>query len=162
MAPLVAGGGALVGVATWLVLDGRGGQAGWAAAGAGALILAGSALGRLHPRAPGQMLVSFADRAFEGCVFAAIAWEARAGDPAISAAALVALSAGFLAAYVRARGESLGYRIDESLGWRGLRYGVISLGLVTGWLAGAVYAAAALAILTALVRTSQVVKEERA
>jgi CDP-diacylglycerol--glycerol-3-phosphate 3-phosphatidyltransferase len=159
---LFAGATALVGAATWLVLEVGTGWAGAAAGGSGALILAGAALAGRGGSARERMLGSAVDRAFDGCVLAAVAWVTREPDPAISAGALLALAAGFLAAYVRARGQSLGYQVEESPVTRALRYAAVSLGLATGELGAGVYAAAGIAILTALVRASQVAKEERA
>ena len=79
-----------------------------------------------------------------------------------AAGALVALCASFLSSYVRARGAALNYSTEESHIPRGLRYGLVSLGLVFGWLAWTVWAAAAVAVLAAAVRTGQVAREERA
>jgi hypothetical protein len=81
-------------------------------------------------------------------------------DRALAAGALVALCASFLSSYVRARGAALGYSIEESHVTRGLRYGLVSMGLLFGfdW---TVWAAAAVAVLAAIVRTGQVAREER-
>ena len=76
--------------------------------------------------------------------------------------ALVALCASFLSSYVRARGAALNYSIEESHVTRGVRYALVSAGLLFGWLAWTVWAAAALAVLAALVRTGQMAREERA
>ncbi len=49
-------------------------------------------------------------------------------------AALVALCASFLSAYVRARGASLSYSVEESHITRGMRYALVCAGLAFGWL----------------------------
>ncbi len=158
--PLAAA-AACVGAGTWLILDGRTAWGGAAAAAAGLLSIGGAILAR-GGAALGRMVDSLVDRAFDGCLFSAIAWVARGSDETTSAGALIALSAGFLGAYVRARGESLGYRVEESLVTRALRYTVVSAGLMGGWLRGGVLAAAAVSMLASAVRASQVAKEERA
>jgi hypothetical protein len=76
----------------------------------------------------------------------------------------VALSMSFLSAYVRARGASLAYSVEESHVTRGIRYGLVVAGMALGggWLAWGIWLAAALSALAVLVRTSQVTREERA
>jgi hypothetical protein len=157
---LFAAATAFLAVAVWRVLQGDELGAGVACA------LAGSALVWAGARARrGTVLLRVADsaldRLFDGAVLGAIAWETRASSPATCAAALVAMSAGFLGSYVRARGTSLGYGVEESPKTRGLRYALVSAGLLTGWVGPALWAAAGVSILAALVRSSQVAKEER-
>jgi hypothetical protein len=151
-----------VGVATWQMLAGRPVGAGLWALAAGAILLAADPM----MLGPGAMLertvASFVDRVYDGAILAAIAWAYRATDPWIAVGALVALGASFLAAYVRARGSSLGYGVDESSITRGLRYGLISAGLLVDGLGWALWSVALVMGLAALVRTSQVAKEERA
>ena len=151
-----------VGVATWQMLAGRPVGAGLWALAAGAILLAADPM----MLGPGAMLertvASFVDRAYDGAILAAIAWAYRATDPWIAVGALVALGASFLAAYVRARGASLGYGVGESSITRGLRYGLISAGLLVDGLGWALWTVASVMGLAALVRTSQVAKEERA
>jgi hypothetical protein len=79
----------------------------------------------------------------------------------VAAASLVALSAGFLASYIRAKGGSLGYGVEESVVTPALRYGLVSLALLFGWTSWAIWVVAALMLLAAGVRASQVAKEER-
>ena len=126
---------------------------------AGAVLVAGGVL--LQPRDRlGRVLLSFADRLFDGCVLGAVAWVTRSSDPWVAAGALVALAAGFLASYIRARGGSLGYGIEEGVITPAIRYGLVSFGLVAGW-RWTVWAVAVLMLLASAVRASQVVKEER-
>ncbi len=151
-----------VGLATWLVLDGRPVAAGLGALAASAIMLAADSM--VH--GPGMMLertvASLVDRAFDGAILAAIAWAYRTTDSWVAVGALVALGASFLAAYVRARGASLGYGVGESWVTRGLRYGLISVGLLTEGLGWTLWSVASVMGLAALVRASQVAKEERA
>jgi hypothetical protein len=151
-----------VGVATWQMLAGRPAGAGLGGLAAGAILLAADPM-MLGPGAILERTVaSFVDRAYDGAILAAIAWAYRATDPWIAVGALVALGASFLASYVRARGSSLGYGVDESSITRGLRYGLIAAGLLVDGLGWALWSVALVMGLAALVRTSQVAKEERA
>jgi hypothetical protein len=109
-----------------------------------------------------RMLTEFFDRGWDAFVLAPVVWAMFGTDPATAAGALVALCASFLSSYVRARGAALGYSIEESHVTRGLRYALISAGLLFGWLPWTVWAAAFVAVLAALVRTGQVAREERA
>jgi CDP-diacylglycerol---glycerol-3-phosphate 3-phosphatidyltransferase len=102
-----------------------------------------------------------ADRVFDGVILAAIAWVNRVHHPRMSALALVALGASFLASYERARGQSLGYRGNESAPYRWGREALIVLGLLTGWVEPVLWAFAALAGAASLVRARNVVLHER-
>jgi hypothetical protein len=151
-----------VGVSTWLVLDLRLRGGGVAALVAGVLLVtAGLLLPRDGARRE-RMLLSFADRAFDGAILGSLAWATRLPDPATAAGALLALAAGFLAAYIRARGAALGYLVEEGAGTRAIRCGLIAIALIAGWTAWAVYVVAIWMLLVAALRASQVAKEERA
>jgi hypothetical protein len=78
-----------------------------------------------------------------------------------AAAALVALCTSYLSSYIRARGASLAYSLEESHVTRGIRYALIVVGLGLGWLGWTVWVAAGVAVLAALVRTAQVASEDR-
>jgi hypothetical protein len=150
-----------VAVAAWWLIDGAVRAAGWAALAAGTcLVVAGTLLRSGDRRA--RVALSFADRAFDGCVLAALAWVTRASQPAVAAGALIALAAGFLASYIRAKGGSLGYGIEEGVVTPVVRYGLLSLALLLGWTEWAVWVVAGVTVLAAAVRASQVAKEERA
>jgi len=157
----LAGAAALVGGSCWLVFAGRGRWAGPAALGAGVLLLAGAAVAR---RAGSHLLTfldSAADRTFDGCLLSTIALTARQVDPPAAAAAAAALVASFLGAYVRARGRSLGYDVEDSLATRAIRYGLVAVGLAGDWLGPTMIALLVVATLAAAVRASQVAKQER-
>src|SRR5437867_1125096 len=109
-----------------------------------------------------RMLTELFDRAWDGCVLGAIAWDERIAEPAIAIGALVALCASFLSSYVRARGAALGYSVEESHVTRGLRYALVSAGLLFDGLGWAVWSAAAVSAVAAGVRTGQVAREGRA
>jgi CDP-diacylglycerol--glycerol-3-phosphate 3-phosphatidyltransferase len=109
-----------------------------------------------------RTLDSFVDRLFDGAVLGSIVWIERAERPEAAAAALVALAASFLGSYMRARGNSLDYRVEESMVTRGIRYGLIVLALALGLPDWLLWVLGVFAILAAFVRASQVAKEERA
>lgn len=153
---------AAVALATWLVLAHRPVWAGVATAAAGALSVAGGYLVRAGGTARERVMDSVVDRLLDGAVFGSIAWVTRDVAPATSAGALVAMGSGFLGSYVRARGTSLGYGVEESPLVRALRYGLLALGLLADWLGWTVWAAAGVSLIAAGVRASRVAKQERA
>jgi len=109
-----------------------------------------------------RMLTELFDRAWDALVLAPIVWVSFDDRPEVAVGALVALCASYLSSYVRARGAALGYSVEESHVTRGIRYGVISLGLLFGWLPSMVWVAAGLSTIAAAVRTGQVAREARA
>jgi hypothetical protein len=151
--------GIAIGVATWLLLGGEAESAGFAALVAGAALVIGGALLRPDDRL-GRVALSFGDRLFDGCVLGALVWVSRTEDEWLAAGALLALATGFLASYIRARGGSLGYGIEEGVITPALRYGLIAAGLIGGW-RWTPWAVAILMLFASAVRASQVVKEER-
>ncbi len=108
------------------------------------------------------MLTELFDRAWDGCVLGVIVWVNRDVAPHVAVGALVALCASFLSSYVRARGAALGYSVEESHVARGIRYALVTAGLLFGWLDWTVWAAAGVSVLAVLVRTGQVAREDRA
>ena len=156
---LCAAAAVAIGISAWRILERDLEAAGWAALAAGALlVLAGVSL-RPHDRTA-RVVLSFADRLFDGLLLASFAWVTRTSDPSIAAAALIALAAGFLASYIRAKGGSLGYGIEEGVVTPILRYALFAIVLLAQaeW---AIWAMAVVALLAAGVRASQVAKEER-
>ena len=110
-----------------------------------------------------RMLTELLDRGWDAAVLGPIAWVERDVAPHIAVGALVALCASFLSSYVRARGAALGYSIEESHVTRGLRYALVvdrAAGRTAS--AWAVWAAAIISVLAAVLRTGQVAREERA
>jgi len=149
--------------AALLIVDRDFERAGVLAALSGSLLLLGGHRANHGLGGPvDRMLTELFDRAWDACVLAPIVWVTFLTDPEIAAGALVALCASFLSSYVRARGVALGYSVEESHVTRGLRYALVSAGLMFGWMAWTVWAAAAVAVLAAMVRTGQMAREERA
>lgn len=108
-----------------------------------------------------RMLDELLDRWWDGVVIGTIAWAARSARPGVAVAALSALCLSFLSAYVRAKGASLAYSVEESHVTRGLRYGLVTAGLAFGWLTWTLWAAAGVSAIAVMVRTTQVAREER-
>lgn len=157
----------LIAAATWLILT-RGPEsatAGAAVAGAGAALLVGGAIARRSSPAgwlPRWWFVESAiDRAFDGAVLGALAWVAREADPPLCGGALVGLGAGFLGAYVHARGTALGYEVDDWWVVKLLRYGLLAAGLLLGGLVWAVWGVAAVSIAATAARTARIARRER-
>jgi hypothetical protein len=154
-------GAALAPAAGVWIVAGEPTRGGWVAALSAMLLLVGGHRANHGAGGPVDRAVTeYADRLWDGAILGAIAW--TAGATGVGVGALVALCASFISSYVRAKGASLGYSVEESHVTRGIRYTLVSLGLMTGALGAAVWSAAVLSVLAALVRTSQVAREERA
>jgi len=106
----------------------------------------------------GGFLDSTVDRVADAIILAAIAWRFVAGaEPArfrwVAVASLVALVAGFLVSYVRARAEALGFECKVGIAERAERVILIIVGLViTPVLPMAIAILAVLATVTVLQR----------
>lgn len=156
-------GGVGAAVAAWLIVARQPHAAAVATTASGVLLLVGGHRANHGAGGPtDRMLDELLDRAWDGCVFGAVAWVAREPAPRVAVGALVAMCASYLSAYVRARGAALAYSVEESHVTRGIRYALVAAGLAFGWLAWTVWVAAALSLLAVVVRTTQVAREERA
>jgi len=157
------GGGALAVGAAWFVVADELERAGVLAGLGGILLLVGGHRANHGEGGPvDRMLTELLDRGWDAAVLGSIAWFSRSGSPSVAIGAIVALCASFLSSYVRARGAALGYSVEESHVARGIRYGLVSAGLLFDGLGWAVWSAAALSVLAAAVRTGQVAREARA
>lgn len=157
---LLTCGTALVGASVWLVIEGSARAAGLTVGLAGVAGIAGGRFAIWNDDSLSRLFDPLLDRVLDGAVLGSIAWAERETRPAVAAGSLVALGASFLSSYVRARGASLGYDVQESTVTRGIRYALIAAGLGLGWLEWSVWAAASLALLASLIRSIQVAKEE--
>jgi CDP-diacylglycerol--glycerol-3-phosphate 3-phosphatidyltransferase len=100
--------------------------------------------------ATGAFLDSTLDRLAEGALFAAIAYYyAARGEPWHAALAVLVLAVSMLVSYLRARAEALGIPGSDGLATRGERVLAMSLGLIVGWLALALYVVGLAALYTA-------------
>jgi hypothetical protein len=147
--------------AAWWAIRGGSRAAGVTVAIAGVGLVVARAFAVRGRDARARLFVSLADRAVDGVVLAAVAWASRGREPAASAGALVALGASFLAAYVRARGEALGYRIPEGIGTRAVQLAWLATVLAAGLARWGLLALGLWMLLVVGVRVSQVAKEER-
>lgn len=156
-------GGASAAAAGVLIVDRQPEFAAACAAGSAVVLLIGGHRANHGAGGPtDRMLDELMDRWWDATVLGTIAWVARTADPSVAIAALAALCLSALSSYVRARGASLAYSVEESHVTRGIRYALVSLGLAFGWLHWTLWAAAGLSALAAIVRASQVAREERA
>jgi hypothetical protein len=154
-------GGLGAAVAGWLVIAREPEQAALAALGSGSMLLLGGHRANHGAGGPtDRMLDGLLDRAWDGAVLGPMAWVARTSDPSVAIASLAALCLSGLSAYVRARGASLDYSVEESHLTRGLHYGLIvaGLGFDLAWI---LWVAVAVSALSVAVRTTQVAREER-
>jgi hypothetical protein len=159
---ILAAGAVLAVAAGWLVVAHEPELAAGVATCSGVLLLLGGHRANHGAGGPvDRMLDELLDRGWDGIVLGTIAWANRTDRPSISVAALAALCLSALSSYVRARGASLGYSVEESHLTRGLHYGLVigALALEQAW---ALWVAAAVSGLSVAVRTSQVAREERA
>jgi CDP-diacylglycerol--glycerol-3-phosphate 3-phosphatidyltransferase len=142
---------------------------------AGAAFIVGSVMDTLDGRysrvsgkgtAFGAFLDSTLDRIEEGIVLAAVAaYFAALGDELAAAAVVVCVIGSFMVSYTRARSEALGIECKVGFATRPVRAVIIAVGLVFAEGAGilpfdllepAVYALAALTMITALQRVLHV------
>jgi len=154
-------GALLAALAAGLVVAREPEQAAVAALGSGILLLLGGHRANHGAGGPtDRMLDELLDRVWDGTVLGSMAWVARTEDPSLAIAALAALCVSALSAYVRARGASLDYSVEESHLTRGLHYVLVvaGLGFDLTWVLWVAVAVSALAV---VVRTSQVAREER-
>lgn len=128
---------------------------------AGGALVAGTVAARRDGDGRSAMVEAVADRLFDGCLLASIAWVWRSSSDRVSILALVCLSAAYLASYERARGESLRYRGREGIGYRATRVALLSAGLLTGAVEPALWLFASLAVAAAAVRAWNVARQER-
>lgn len=78
----------------------------------------------------GSFLDSTTDRITDGALFAALAyWAAKSGDSLLTVAAAVALIAGFVTSYIRAKAESVGVDCKVGIAERAERVGGVWLGI---------------------------------
>ena len=133
----------------------------FAGAGAALLLFGGHRANHGEGGPVDRMLTELLDRGWDAAVLGPIAWVSMSASPDVAIGAIVALCASFLSSYVRARGAALGYSLEESHVTRGLRYALVTTGLLVDGLGWAVWAAAAMSVLAAAVRTGQVAREGR-
>ena len=161
-AALVGGAGLAAGAAWFVVADDLH-RAGVLAGLGGVLLLVGGHRANHGEGGPvDRMLTELLDRGWDAALLGSIAWLSRSGSPRVAIGAIVALCASFLSSYVRARGAALGYSVEESHVARGVRYALVTAGLLVDGLGWAVWSVAALSVLAAIVRTRQVAQEARA
>ncbi len=145
-------------MAGWLIVARHPRIAGLAALAGGLGLLVGTAAARRRRERFAELV---ADRLFDTAMLAPLAWTWRVPSPRLAGLALIGLAASFVASYERARGQSLGYRGRETLGYRTVRVGLLVGGLFTGWLTAALAGFYVVTVGAVAVRAWNVVLHER-
>ena len=153
--------GALIGLATWLVLERHPRWGGVGAAFSAALLAFGSVRASYSPDRVLRFLDSVLDRAYDGAILPAVALAMRHEDMVVSALAVVAIGLSFVAAYVMTKGKSLGYVVRDSTLVRAGRYVALAAGLLAGGLLPALVAVLVLTAFTATDNARQVLYQDR-
>ena len=157
-------------VAAWLILDGRLLAAGLVSILAALSDVFDGAIAKAKGRTGkfGALLDSTTDRLADALFFLPIAWlyavspdSAERDVPWVAVVALVALVAGFLVSYVKARAESLGYSCDVGIAERAERVIATIVALVFDILPYVLPVLAALSVITALQRILHVRKQDQ-
>jgi hypothetical protein len=126
-----------------------------------AVVVAGAALVYADLRAASirqRFAHAVVERAADGAILGAVAWEFVQSDTLISAGALTALSFAYLAAYLRAKGRGLGFRVSDPVLERYMHFAFVSASLLVAqgrlllWLAAVVDAQAAIRLAVAVGR----------
>ncbi|MBA2725974.1 MAG: CDP-alcohol phosphatidyltransferase family protein [Actinobacteria bacterium] len=156
--------------AAWLILDGRLLLAGLVSIAAGISDVLDGAIAKAQGRTGkfGALLDSTTDRLADALFFLPIAWlyavspDTPSRDvPWVAVVALVALVAGFLVSYIKARAESLGFECDVGIAERAERVIVTIVALVFDILQYVLPVLAFLSIVTALQRIFYVRAQSR-
>jgi hypothetical protein len=150
-----------LGLAAWLILAGHRLLAGIVTA----LVIAVMVMASFDaptPRRPrAAFLARLLDRSFEVAILAPIAWVARHGSVRIATLALVGLGASYVAAYERARGQSLGYLEREGRAYVLSRWLLLAFALLTGWVEASLWVFCAVTLGAGAVRAINVARQER-
>ncbi|MGI8406916.1 MAG: CDP-alcohol phosphatidyltransferase family protein [Actinomycetota bacterium] len=156
--------------AAWLILDGRLLLAGLVSIAAGISDVLDGAIAKAQGRTGkfGALLDSTTDRLVDALFFLPIAWlysvspDTPSHDvPWVAVVALVALVAGFLVSYIKARAESLGFECDVGIAERAERVIVTIVALVFDILQYVLPVLAFFSIVTALQRIFYVRAQSR-
>lgn len=102
------------------------------------------------------LLDAVAAFAFDAVVLASLAWALRFDDPMAAAAALIALIASVLSAYVVAKGRALGYPVRGGSIERTIRGGLVTAAIFLGGLALLLWATVAVAVVVGVVNATKV------
>jgi hypothetical protein len=150
---------AAAGAAVFLIAWDEHFGAGLAVAVSGSALALGDLRAREERAAKLSLSSSVAERMVDGAVFGALAWVLLPGSTRAGAAALVALSASYVASYVRAKAVGLGFEMEEPLLAQPLRLAAVALGLITGGVEAGLWAAAGVSLVAALSRGVEVAEK---
>lgn len=167
---VTAAGVVIQAVAAWLILDGRLLLAGLVSIAAAIADVLDGAIAKAQGRAGkfGALLDSTTDRLADALFFLPIAWlyavspdSAAHDEQWVAVVALVALVAGFLVSYVKARAESLGFTCDVGIAERAERVIATIIALIFDILPYVLPVLAALSVITAIQRILHVRGQDR-
>lgn len=135
-----------------LVLAGNARAAAAAAAAAGASLTWAGLRAARSGRRRLLLLDALAERLVDAALLGAVAWASLPGEPRVAGAAVAAFGGAYLAAYVRARGTALGFRLDAEIGrrvdpalwFRALRPQLLAAGLLLGRVEAALWVTVAI------------------
>jgi hypothetical protein len=150
-----------LGLATALILTRELLLAGITAMVAGLALLAGSP--PVFRRRVGRAFLRsrLLDRAWDFCLLIPLAWINRNESLREAVLAVLAAGASYLAAYEHAKATSLGYVSVEAPSYRAARYGLLVLGLLTGWIEASLWLFVVLTLAASAVRALNVARQER-
>jgi hypothetical protein len=140
-----------------LVLAGEGRVAGLALALSGGVLLASGVGTSLSPRL--LLLEAVTERALEAAVLGAIAWVGLPEMPRLTGAAVTAMGAAYLAAYLRVRGMGLGFRVTVPAAFRTGPLFLVALGLVAGKVEVALWAVVVLSVSVLAVEVAELARQ---
>jgi phosphatidylglycerophosphate synthase len=158
---LLVASAALSATAAVLILFRHPSVAGLAVLGSGAALATVASAAATWPSLRVRFAELVLDRGFDAAVLLPVAWVERSGSNVDAVLALVGLGGSYLASYQRARGQALGYVGAEGWGYRVTRYAILSIGLLFGLIDLALWTYAVVVVAAAVVRTLNVVQQER-
>ena len=108
-----------------------------------------------------RFAVLLLDRLLDASILGPLAWVAGYEGTRVAALALACLGTSYLASYVRARGQSLGYPGRESVHYLSGRSILLVIALLTGWVEPALWSLAVVTIAALTVRGWNVARQQR-
>jgi hypothetical protein len=115
--------------ASALVLAGQPLLAGVLTVAAGTAFVVAS-LRAAHPRA--RFIEAVTERIGDAAILGAVAWVSVNEDTWMAGSALAAVATAYLAAYLRAKAVGLGFRVEEPIVERAIRFVVLGVGITQG------------------------------
>lgn len=102
---------------------------------------------------------SLAERAVDAVILGTVVWVAFPEKPEAAAAALAALVTSYLASYLRARAEGLGFRVEDTILHRSVRMPFVALSVLETPALFALWVATAISVQTIIVRGRAIARQ---